>query len=122
MRDILQALYEYWHTFGIPAYPTNTVPDDAQLPYITYDVKVPYWRGQTTYYVRVWYDDTSYSAISQKVKEISDDIGEGKRIKNGNAIIYLFKEDTFLQFQPTDDSEGNLKIAYLSMIIHVLMA
>lgn len=38
MTEIMEALYAFWSQFGIPAYMDDQVPDDAVLPYITYQV------------------------------------------------------------------------------------
>ena len=37
--DKAQALHSFWSGFGLTAYDENTVPDGAQLPYITYEVE-----------------------------------------------------------------------------------
>ena len=31
------ALYQFWSSFGITAYPSNRVPEDTAFPFITYD-------------------------------------------------------------------------------------
>lgn len=38
MTGIKDALAEFWGQFGVPAYLTDCVPEDAELPYITYGV------------------------------------------------------------------------------------
>lgn len=38
MTGIKKALYAFWSQFGVPAYLDDQVPDNAQLPYITYTV------------------------------------------------------------------------------------
>lgn len=38
MRDVNAALYEFWSSFGIPAYREGRVPTDAEYPYITFNV------------------------------------------------------------------------------------
>ena len=35
-----QAIHFFWSQFGLPAYDENSVPDDAQMPYITYNVVI----------------------------------------------------------------------------------
>lgn len=40
MRDVNAALYQFWSGFGVPAYRSGRVPDDAELPYITFDAAV----------------------------------------------------------------------------------
>ena len=38
MRDVMDALYEFWSQFGVPAYAEDTVPSTATVPYIRYTV------------------------------------------------------------------------------------
>lgn len=120
MRMIAKGLYEAWNRF-LPAYPEGTVPDDAVMPYITYEVKQPNWRDQTTYNVRVWYKDTSFQNITEKVDEIAEWVGEGKLLTIQNGYIWLFKDVNFCQFQPLTEDEREYKCAYLSFIIHALV-
>lgn len=119
MNGTAKGLYQFWTGFNIPAYPEYAVPDDAVLPYITYELVQPNWRDSSPYFARVWYRDTSYVDITRKVDEISAEIGEGKRIVLDDGYLFLFKDSTFIQFQPVEDDE-DLKVAYLQMICHVL--
>lgn len=38
MRAVMDALYEFWSQFGVPAYAEDMVPDNASVPYIRYTV------------------------------------------------------------------------------------
>lgn len=120
MKNTAQGLYEFWSSFDIPAYPEYAVPDTAQLPYITYELTQPNWRDSSPYYARVWYKDTSYTNITEKIDEISNAIGEGIRIVTDDGYIFLFKDAMFIQFQPMDAVDEFMKVAYLQMICHVL--
>lgn len=121
MIKTAKGLYEFWNEFQIPAYPENAVPDDAQMPYITYEVKQANWSDYAPYSVRVWYRDTSYDAISRKVDQISERIGNGYSFSLNGGFIWLFKEDSFIQMQPAQDADLLIKVAYLSMLIHTLV-
>lgn len=118
MRGVAKGLWQYWNSFDIPAYPETAVPDDASLPYITYDIVSPNWSGEAFFSARVWYEDTSFDAITKKVDEISEDIGEGKRIVIDGGFMFLFKEDNFAQIEQMD--EDGVKCAYLQMTLHAL--
>ena len=120
MIDVGKALYKFWSGFSIPAYPEYSVPDDAQLPYITYDIDAPAWRDSSIYNAKVWYRDTSFVDIFNKVAEISDAIGEGVRLPMIKGSIFLFKEANFFQMAPQENDADNMKVALLTMIIHVL--
>lgn len=120
MKDVAKALYDFWSSFGLPAYPENNVPysndgvNPVDPPYITYRITRPEWRTQVSTYARVWYKDTSYIAISNKVDQIESRIGEGVMLPTDNGFLLLFKDLNFCQFEPTEDSR--LKVAYLSLI------
>ena len=122
MKETAKGLYQFWTGFGIPAYPENAVPDDAALPYITYELIEPNWRDSSPYYARIWYRDPSYVGITTKCDEVADAIGEGKRLVIEDGYVYLFKDQTFIQFQPVEATDELVKVAYLQMICHVLRA
>lgn len=120
MRKIAKGLYEAWNRF-LPAYPEGVVPDEAETPYITYELKQPDWRDQSTYTVRLWYKDTSFQAITEKIDEIAEWVGEGKLLSIEGGYVWLFKDVNFCQFQPLPKEEKDYKCAYLSFVIHALV-
>lgn len=115
MNEVAKALYDFWSSFGLNACVEGYVPDEWQMPYITYSLTKPEWRSQGLHYARVWYRDTSYNAISEKLKEIEDRIGDGYSIPTDSGFICIYKDSQFIQFQP--DEDVTVKIAYLSLIL-----
>jgi hypothetical protein len=86
--DDAQALYSFWSGFDIPAYDVYSVPDDAKLPYITYNSASGDVRHVLNLYGIVWYsswnddnpgvildDSNSWVEIEQKAAEINRNIG-----------------------------------------------
>lgn len=116
MTQTAQALYAFFSSFNIPAYVEYTEPDNAPAPYITYELAEPDWRGRASIHARVWYRDTSFVAIAQKVDAISAAIGEGISISTDSGAVYLWRDDNWAQFQPME-GDPTLKCAYLSLII-----
>jgi hypothetical protein len=118
MTNIAIALYNFFSGFGLPAYVEYAPPDDAELPYITYQLTDPDWRDSATFYARVWYRSTSYAQINAKVDEIAAAIGEGLRIPTpGGGSIWLNKGTPWSQniSNPGDDT---LKEVYLNFILN----
>lgn len=115
MMSTARTLYEFFSSFGIPAYVENNVPDDAALPYITYELVEPDSLSQASFTARVWYMDESFAAITAKVDEIKQAIGWGRGFPVDGGVIWIWRDTNFCQFQPPD--EPKIKIAYLSMII-----
>lgn len=114
ITKIVTALYNFFSGFTIPAYAEDSVPDDATLPYITYQIAVPEWENPVTLYARVWYRSASFEGISAKVGEIDEAIGEGVCVPVEGGAVYLYKETPFTQFMP-QTGDLTLKCMYLSM-------
>lgn len=84
------AMHQFFSSFGIPAYTTADVPDDAAFPYLTYEVTLGAF-GDTTYpVVELWYQSTSNVPINAKVQEIDDRCKNGAPIRfdGGGATVY----------------------------------
>ena len=66
--DKSQALHEFWSSFGLPAYASETVPDDATLPYITYDVSTDSLDYVINLNASLWYRSMKWEEISKKAE------------------------------------------------------
>ena len=117
MTNIAIALYNFFSGFGLPAYVEYAPPDDAELPYITYQLTDPDWRDNATFYARVWYRSTSYAQINAKVDEIAAAIGEGLRIPTPGGTIWLNRGTPWAQNMRME-GDDTLKVAYLNFILN----
>lgn len=78
-----EALYSFYSSFDLPTYDENTVPTDAKMPYITYNVALDRI-GNTVYLsASLWYRSNSWVKIQSKAAEIA------KRLSNGGVILPL---------------------------------
>lgn len=69
--DRWEALYNFWSSFGIPAYEENSVPDDAKMPYITYEASVGSFESTMPLSASIWDRTTKGTAfIDRKADEI----------------------------------------------------
>jgi len=119
VTNVAIALYQFFSGFGLDAYVEYNVPDDAALPYITYQLVAPDWRDSAMMYARVWYRSTSFASINAKVDEISAAIGEGVSIPTDGGAVYLGKGSPFRQYQPME-GDDTLKVVYLNLIINAI--
>ena len=71
MADKWQAIHNFWNSFNIPAYDENSVPDDAQMPYITYSAVTSGFEDALVFQGNLWYFSTSWQEISNKADEIA---------------------------------------------------
>lgn len=117
MTEVARALNSFWNRF-LTAYVEGSVPDDAQFPYLTYEVAEPSWDSQVPIRARLWYEGSSFVPINSKVSEIKEAIGGGVSIKTDTGFIVLFADSNFAQNQPYDDEgQSNIKVVYLSLIL-----
>lgn len=83
-----QALHQFWNSFGIPAYDESTVPDNAVMPYITYQVSTGLINQPVLTTASLWYRSRSWEDITLKAHETTDGLN-GHTIKYDNGAILL---------------------------------
>lgn len=85
-----QAIHAFWSSFGLTAYDENSVPDDAQLPYITYSLSVDTFNNTVLNTINIWYRSTSWINVTNKAKEIINTITDGGiSIPTDNGMIRM---------------------------------
>ena len=115
LLDKAQALNSFWSNFGLTAYDENTVPDGAQLPYITYEVATnSFDDGDVTLTASLWYFGRSWAEISQKADEIAQKIGfGGYTIKTDTGYLWIKRRTPFAQRM--GDENENIRRILLSI-------
>jgi hypothetical protein len=85
-----QAIHSFWSSFNLTAYDQNSVPDDAQLPYITYSLSVDTFNNTVLNTINIWYRSTSWINVTNKAKEIINTITDGGiSIPTDNGMIRM---------------------------------
>lgn len=116
MINTARALKQFYSGFGLPAYTETTVPDDVQLPYITYSLTETEPLESGTHYARVWYKATSNAALLAKADEIKSAIGNGVRIDCDGGYVVIRPQTPFIQLMVDEEPEN--RCAYLNMQIN----
>ena len=116
MLNTATALYDFYSQFGLPAYTTDNVPDDAKLPYLTYWFYDSDWDTPATHYVQIYMRTNSNVELLTKADEIKDAIGTGKSILCGDGYVVLHYENA----QILTDDENDVRSVYISMQIDCL--
>lgn len=114
MKAAAAALKTYFGSFGIPAYTTESVPDNVELPYLTYPLNIPEWNDKNSFYAQVWYRSKSNAAVLAKADEILQDIGAGKILPAGTGYIAIWPETPAIQLMV----DGDNRSAYLNLSIN----
>lgn len=115
----IQTLHSFWSGFGLKAYDESSVPDGAQLPYITYEVASDEFGYPLTISASLWYRSSSWAEITEKEQEISDFIGRGGRmLKYDKGSMWLFKGSPWAQRM--DDPDDMIRRIVLTVTIEFL--
>jgi hypothetical protein len=98
-----QALHQFWNSFGLNAYDESTVAEDAEMPYITYQMSIGLINQPVLATASIWYRSKSWEDISLKAHEISDGLN-GHIIKYDNGAV-LFTTGTPRYQRLTDEDD-----------------
>ena len=104
MADRWTALNSFWNSFGLHAYDENTVPDGAELPYITYEAATSQLDDPVYMSASIWYKSNSWAEVSQKAEEISNYIEGGAGVQYDSGRLWIRRGVPFAQrmSEPTD--------------------
>lgn len=101
-----QAVQYFWEGFGLPAYDANTVPSDAVMPYITYEVSTGKLDDTLPLTASLWYHSTSWEDVSRKAAQIAEAIVDMRKpIKIEGGYLWIVQGSPFSQrMSDPDDS------------------
>ena len=111
MLDKWQAIHEFWSSFGLIAYDENSVPDDAEFPYITYSASVGDFEQVLVLTGSIWYRSASWAGISQMQIAISRMVSPYKVLPVDGGYLYVSKGTPFAQRM--GDENDSIKRIYL---------
>lgn len=100
-----EALYNFWKGFGIDAYPSNAIPDDVYLPFLTFEKRIDE-SAETT--IHLYYHTESEKIPDAKAEEISSSLMSGKIVKyDGGAFVINISSPAW--YSVADQSDADMK-------------
>ena len=121
MADKWEALHNFWSSFGIPAYDENSVPDDAQMPYITYMAEIASFESALLLTGSIWYRSTRWAEASQKAEEIARSLAS-YHLESVNENEYLFLTQGSPFAQRMKDEDDTVKRIYINIMAEYFSA
>lgn len=117
-----QALYNFYNGF-LTAYEENSVPENAALPYLTYNVITDnLGSGGTALTASLWYKGPSWTDIDAKRRTISASITRGGRmITCDGGAIWINRGQPFAQ-RMRDDTDASIKRILININAEFLTA
>ena len=119
--DKEQALHSFWSQFGT-AYDRNTVPEDAALPRITYEVATDNFGAQNILMGSIWDRSTSWKSVTDILHSIEEALGYGgQTIKYDRGLLWVKRGMPFAQRMADEDDSIrriviNIEVEYLSEV------
>lgn len=108
-----QAIHSFWSSFGLTAYDQYTVPDDAKMPYITYNVSESEIDNYVGLYGSIWYRGTSWEQVELKATEIAQRIVRMNPIKIDGGYLAINLGTPFSQ--RLEDIDDNVRRIYINL-------
>lgn len=101
----------------MPAYDELSLPDNAQLPYITFQVITGDIEQALFPTASIWYHGSSWAAIDAKLAEIAAAIEDaGPLPLNDGGYMYITKGTPFAQ-RMADETDPNIKRYILNLAV-----
>ena len=114
------ALQAFFSRF-MDAYAASAVPDDATLPYLTYELITSAWDGgEVGLTVNMWFRTTSEKEPNAAVDKLSNAIGlGGVQIPCDDGVIWLKRGSPWAQ-SLTDETDKTIKRRYINVTAEYL--
>lgn len=98
------------------AYSASAVPDDATLPYLTYDFVTSSWgNGEVNLPVNMWFRTTSEKEPNAAVERLSKAIGlGGVQLPCDDGVIWLKRGSPWAQSM-SDETDKTIKRRYINV-------
>lgn len=120
------AIYQFFSSFGLPAYEENSVysfDEKPTFPYLTYELNTDTFSENTTSMsCSLWYRSTSWVQANAKAEEISKAIGQGGTLlKCDDGYIWLMRGSPFC-LSMGDDSDDMIKRKFINISAYFFTA
>lgn len=106
MLNTAAKLKMFFSGFGLPAYTTDGIPDEVELPYIAYTLVEPEWDEQASFRCQIYYPKRQLESLLRKADEVAGAIGLFKQIKMDGGYICLRPSTPYMQKMNDDYSES----------------
>ncbi len=107
--DKQQALNKFWsEATGLPAYEENSIPENAQLPYCTYQTIIDGLEYAVFPLGHIWMRSVSWNALDALQRRIESFIGMGRIIKMDEGRLFICKGSPFAQ-RERDEEDSSIK-------------
>lgn len=121
------AIYQFWASFGLPAYEENSVysfDEKPEFPYLTYELNTDgFSEYATPLSCSLWYRSSSWVQANAKAEEISKRIGLfGTVLKCDGGYIKLMRGGSPFCQSMGDSSDDMIKRKFFNILAYFFTA
>lgn len=107
--DKSQSMFYLWHdSTGLPCYAEGSVPDDAKLPYVTYETIIDSLDSSVMPTATVWMRTDSWTPLDEYQSIVENYIDGGRLIKMDVGSMMVHRGTPFAQ-RTTDENDKSIK-------------
>lgn len=124
--DRYEAQYQFWASFGVPAFEANSVPDEDRVsfPYITYQAVTGQFDTSTMINASIWTRGSSWAeadALADQIETALEDGGKLLPFDGGNIWIQAGTPFSSSMGDPADDLIRR-KLLNVVVVFHTVRA
>ena len=109
------ALFNFFNSFGLTAYPNISVPDDAKYPYITYPVMSGNWTDTSFPSVYIYTKNAKVTDLTAYVRLFSDRLKNGgETVECDNGMLWITTGNPLVNYL-TDATDETVRFAVLNL-------
>ena len=114
MLNVSETLKSFFASFDLPAYTLSSVPDEVDLPYITFPLLEPEWNQQSSFYCQIWYPKNRLEQLLTKADEVAKAIAHGKRFNLPEGYLVLYPASPLIQTITDEHTQS----VYMNLLIN----
>lgn len=123
--DRWEAQYQFWNSFGVPAYEANSVPDVKNLtyPYITYDAMGGGFDSALAVTASIWDENTSWARVDGITDRLERAIALMLPVGYDGGMYRVWAGEPFAQNMGDPDNDKirrkiiNVNFEFMDMIL-----
>lgn len=108
-----QAINSFWNGFDIPAYDENSIPDDVELPYISYSAQTGSLDDTLLITASIFDRSMSWKFASDKADEIAEYVGRFVVLPLDKGYLWLTPGSPFAQRMSDNIYNDTIKRIYI---------
>lgn len=122
MTDLHRTLYNFWASFGLPAWHQDTVPEEAPLPYITFQVASGEALSATILSATAWFRDEG-QGVNAQIAAVLDQIAaavpnSGTVLKTADGYMALYRNSGTFQSYVQDETDKSVIGGRTALEVH----